>query len=73
MRNRIATLNDVDPKSPHLTKLERETLTAMLAKREKYVFQGRAREAHGAGTAILIFWQHIVGDRSAIDTMGADL
>jgi hypothetical protein len=32
----------------------------MLEKREKYVAQGRNREAHGLGTGIWILWKSLI-------------
>lgn len=46
----------VNPYSPHISDAESRALSAMLAKRESYVEQGRAREAHGAGTMIMLLW-----------------
>lgn len=46
----------VNPYAKHLTEQESIALVKMLAKRESYVRQGRANDAHGAGTAILILW-----------------
>ncbi len=49
-------LRKVDPQARHLTEQESKAIKLMLAKRENYVLRGRAWEAHGAGTAIVILW-----------------
>lgn len=55
-------LRQIDLADPTLIPLEREALFKMLEKRERYVEQGRSREAHGAGTMILILWKTLTGD-----------
>jgi hypothetical protein len=44
-----------------LLPLEAQALALMLDKREMYVDQGRSREAHGCGTAIMILWNTLKG------------
>lgn len=51
--------SDVDPLDRDLTPTEAIALQQMVAKRELYVQQGRAREAHGAGTMIMMLWSVI--------------
>lgn len=55
------SLHVVDIHDPELIPLEAQALGLMLAKREQYVMQGRSREAHGAGTMILILWNTLKG------------
>ena len=50
-------LQQVDPLDPEVSNVEAIALMKMLEKREQYVTQGRAREAHGAGTMIWILWR----------------
>jgi hypothetical protein len=50
-------LREVNPLHPCLNEKESFALTRMLEKREQYVDQGRAFEAHGAGTMIWILWR----------------
>ena len=50
---------EIDPTDSDLTPREAIALQQMVANREQYVYQGRTREAHGMGTAILIFWRVI--------------
>jgi hypothetical protein len=52
----------VDIHDPELIPLESAALANMLNKREMYVAQGRFREAHGCGTAILILWHTLKGN-----------
>ena len=49
-------LAEVDPYNETLLPEESIALIHMIAKREQYVAQGRAREAHGLGTGIWILW-----------------
>ena len=55
------SLHTVDIHDPELLPVERQALALMLDKREQYVDQGRAREAHGAGTMIMILWNTLKG------------
>lgn len=55
------SLHAIDLYDPELLPVERQALGLMLAKREQYVDQGRAREAHGAGTMIMIMWNTLKG------------
>ena len=52
----MSMLDAVNPLDPRLSELEAIALAKMLEKRESYVYQGRAREAHGIGTGIYILW-----------------
>lgn len=54
----------VDTSDPDLTPAEVKALTRMLAKREQYVHDGRVRDAHGAGTMIMILWQELKRESS---------
>jgi hypothetical protein len=48
---------EVDPESPVLAERDRELLRILVRKHQVYIEQGRGREAHGMGTAILLVWQ----------------
>jgi hypothetical protein len=48
---------DVDPESPVLSARDRDLLRMLVRKHQVYIEQGRGREAHGMGTAILVVWQ----------------
>ena len=48
---------DVDPENPVLAPRDRELLRMLVRKHQVYIEQGRGREAHGMGTAILVVWQ----------------
>ena len=48
---------DVDPENPVLAERDREMLKMLVRKHQVYIEQGRGREAHGMGTAILVVWQ----------------
>ena len=54
-------LKRIDVFDPELIPCEARALMEMMHKREQYVMQGRAREAHGAGTMILILWDCLKG------------
>jgi len=47
---------DVDPENPALSARDRELLRILVRKHQIYIEQGRGREAHGMGTAILLVW-----------------
>jgi hypothetical protein len=47
---------DVDPASPVLSPRDSDLLRMLVRKHQQYIEQGRGREAHGMGTAILIVW-----------------
>lgn len=53
-------LREVDIRDPRLTEMEALALAKMLKKREQYVRQGRAKEAHGLGTGIWILWKTLI-------------
>lgn len=53
-------LSEVNPLDPRITEREGLALQLMLKKRESYVEQGRAREAHGMGTAIWMLWKTLI-------------
>jgi hypothetical protein len=63
-------LREINLQDKRLTELEAVALAKMLSKREQYVQQGRAREAHGAGTAIWILWSTLTGGRNIVTTWG---
>ena len=63
-------LADIDLKDKRLTELEAIAIAKMLEKREQYIMQGRAREAHGLGTGILLFWATLVEGRQYITDWG---
>jgi hypothetical protein len=48
---------EVDPENPVLAPRDREMLRMLVRKHQVYIEQGRGREAHGMGTAILVVWQ----------------
>ena len=54
-------LNEIDLQDERLTPELRLALYRMLEKREQYVEQGRAREAHGLGTGIYLLWKTLTG------------
>jgi len=55
----MTTIDVINPLAIHLSKMESLILTRLLAKREKYMDQGRHREAHGLGQGIHIVWHAI--------------
>lgn len=65
-------LAQVDLQDQRLTTLEAVALAKMLRKREQYVQQGRAAEAHGLGTGIWLLWLTLT-DGKKYDTGWASL
>lgn len=63
-------LKDVDPLDPEISNVEAIALFKMLEKREQYVTQGRAREAHGAGTMIYMLWKILKDQPPALTGYG---
>lgn len=63
-------LEKIDLQDPRITELEAVAIAKMLAKREQYVREGRGREAHGIGTAIMITWTTITEGREYITNWG---
>jgi len=59
-------LSQIDLQDPRITELEAVAMAKILAKREQYVRQGRTEEAHGAGTAVWIFWLTLTEGRQYI-------
>jgi hypothetical protein len=51
----------VDPDSPAICDRDRDLLRNLVRKHQMYIEQGRGREAHGMGTAILAVWQVATG------------
>ena len=64
-------LNEVDLQDERLTPELRLALYRMLQKREQYVDQGRAREAHGLGTGIYILWKTLIGEMPKATMLGS--
>lgn len=64
-------LGEVDLQDDRLTPELRLALYRMMQKREFYVEQGRAREAHGLGTGIYILWKTVIGQMPASSMLGA--
>ena len=63
-------LSQINLLDKRLTELEAISLAKMLEKREQYVSQGRGREAHGAGSAIWIFWATLTEGRQYLTGFG---
>ena len=63
-------LEEIDLQDPRITELEAVALAKMLTKREVYVQQGRAREAHGLGTGIVLLWRTLTEGRQYITAWG---
>jgi len=61
-------LSHIDINDKRLTELDALALQRMLEKRENYVYEGRARDAHGLGTGIWILWKTLT--REQPDTTG---
>ena len=55
-------LREVDIRDPRLSEKDSLALVKMLQKREQYVRQGRAKEAHGLGTGIWILWRTLIDE-----------
>jgi hypothetical protein len=53
-------LAEIDLLDPRISVPEARALQLMLEKREKYVDQGRKREAHGLGTGTWILWRTLI-------------
>jgi hypothetical protein len=53
-------LSEVNPHDSRVLQSEATALLLMLEKREKYISQGRNREAHGLGTGIWILWKSLI-------------
>lgn len=64
-------LGEIDLQDERLTPELRLALYRMLQKREQYVDQGRAREAHGLGTGIYILWKTIIGEMPKSTMLGS--
>jgi hypothetical protein len=52
-------LRKIDVYAPFLSQGQSDLLIKMLDKREYYVEQCRPREAHGAGTMIMMLWAYL--------------
>ena len=63
-------LKQINLQDERLTELEAVALSKMITKREQYVDQGRAREAHGAGMAIWILWSTLLDGRQYVTNWG---
>jgi hypothetical protein len=50
---------DIDFQSPMLSERDAELMRALARRRQRYIEQGRGREAHGVGSAIAIVWQSV--------------
>ncbi|MDH5540413.1 MAG: hypothetical protein OEY03_13505 [Rhizobacter sp.] len=55
---------EVDPENPLLSRRDRDLLRNLVRKHQMYIEQGRGREAHGMGTAILAVWQTVLRPES---------
>lgn len=70
------TFADINPRAPGLTEREATALQALIVKRDIYLSQGRAREAHAVGVALWLAWQVFRDspeDQTAFDTQRGDL
>jgi len=63
-------LAQIDLQDKRLSELEAIAIAKILAKREQYVRQGRFEEAHGAGTAVWMFWLELTQGRAHITGWG---
>ena len=66
------SLSGIDPLDPRLTVDQAIIIGALQAKYSRYVRQGRGREAHGVGSALLICWRLFLAD-CAPETVRGDL
>jgi hypothetical protein len=54
----MSELHDIDPFAPGLTDYERSMLQSLLSARAEYCNQGRGREYHAMGKALMIAWHY---------------
>ena len=69
-------IDKIDLANERLTPSDVRLLKALMHKRLVYISQGRGREAHGIGQALLIVWQALMSPEIDIqlpDSLLADL
>ena len=52
-------IHDIDPLAPGLSATERAMLMDLIKAREAYCLQGRGREYHALGKALMVVWHYM--------------
>ncbi len=55
----MAAVQDIDPFAPGLNANERTMLLALIKVRDAYCLQGRGREYHAMGKALVVVWHYL--------------
>jgi hypothetical protein len=55
----MTTIHDIDPLAPGLRASERAMLMDLIKAREAYCLQGRGREYHALGKALMVVWHYL--------------
>jgi hypothetical protein len=57
----------INSRRPGIAPRDTEILRALIVKYQRYVSEGRGREAHGAASALLIVWQAVASPEPTVD------
>jgi hypothetical protein len=55
----MTAVQDIDPFAPGLSTNERAMLMDLIKARDAYCLQGRGREYHAMGKALVVVWHHL--------------
>ena len=55
----MTSVQDIDPLAPGLTATDRAMLMDLIKAREAYCLQGRGREYHALGKALMVVWHYM--------------
>ena len=55
----MTTIQDIDPLAPGLSATDRAMLMDLIKAREAYCLQGRGREYHALGKALMVVWHYM--------------
>ena len=55
----MTSIQDIDPLAPGLKASERAMLMDLIKARESYCLQGRGREYHALGKALMVVWHYM--------------
>jgi hypothetical protein len=65
-------VQDIDPLAPGLAASERAMLMDLIKAREAYCLQGRGREYHAMGKALMVVWHYLRNEAGRPDLPRSD-
>ncbi len=68
----MTAVQDIDPLAPGLSASERAMLMELIKTRDAYCLQGRGREYHALGKALMVVWHYMTADGGRPDLPRTD-